>query len=170
MPLFENEQITQFFMATRNPRTTLGKDWLNKQMEVFSLVYRIIKEKSLGALSGEPPYEVKIERDGLFIQPESIEVLENGDVIFSIQDNKGKTLHVGITKNSVNAPFVSMESALFKLVHKLSNSSEERIDAVDIKQALNNVVAVVNINGNAVCFGPDKGILREIMAQTTGER
>jgi hypothetical protein len=116
----------------RKPPTSLNTRYLRHKAPIMAGCTAIVRAAAAGAGGGQPPFGVNeglLQWDGGEIDPFSIEVLEDGDIILAIQisDPERKTLWARLRQiNDVSdiLDTVSLEKALLDLLDK-ANSEDD---------------------------------------------
>jgi len=142
LPVFENAQITQFFVNGLNTRPVIEEEWFKKENHFVLLIERILKGQS------------EYTSGGLRIEPGTINKSDPTDIKFKILNENGRELYVRAVVNPQNKKYGSYKKALEEMIDRLSKIDEKNMPLTERIKAYNGVIEAFNLDEYTIFISP----------------
>jgi hypothetical protein len=142
MPVFEHEQVTQFFVNKWNTRPVIGKEWFKKENHFVLLIERMI--------AGRPDFA----SGGLQVDQDTLDRDNTADIKFKMVNEDGRELYVRAAVNPQFKPSNSYKKAIENMIDSLSMIDEKNLPFTERIKALGDVIEAFNLDGYTVFVSP----------------
>jgi hypothetical protein len=144
MPVFENEQITRFFVTKWNTRPVVNKEWFKKENHFILLTERMI--------SGIP----NLTSGGLRVDRDTLDRDNPRDIKFKMINEDGNELYLRAVANTgtQGRPSGSYKMSLASMIDRLSAIGEKNLPLTERVKAYGGVIEAFNLDGYTVFVSP----------------